>query len=63
VPIKCDATIEVAHPVFNNFLGFSAKGSKEVFEIVIADILHSEIVEGGRLGLKLAMWQKKMPNH
>ncbi len=44
IPINGDATIEVAFPIFNNFVGFCSEGSKEMFEIVLTNVFDAKVI-------------------
>jgi hypothetical protein len=39
-----DTTIEIALPIFNNFVRFCPKGSKEVLEVFVTNIFDAEVV-------------------
>jgi hypothetical protein len=42
--IEGDATVEVAFPIFNNVIGVSLEGSKEMVEIILADIFDAKVI-------------------
>ncbi len=44
IPIKGDATEEVAFPIFNNVVGFCSEGSKEMFEIVLTNVFDAKVI-------------------
>ena len=44
VPVELDATVQIAHPVLDNFIHFSPQCLIEVFEIFIADLFDAEVV-------------------
>jgi hypothetical protein len=39
-----DTTIEIAFPIFNNFVRFCPKGSKEGLEVFISNIFDAKVV-------------------
>jgi hypothetical protein len=45
IPIKGDATVEVAFPIFNNVVGFCSEGSNEMFETTITNIFDAKVIE------------------
>jgi hypothetical protein len=45
VPLQIDATVEVTSSIFNNVIGLSAQGSKEVFEFFITNIFYSKVMD------------------
>ncbi len=44
VQLEIDATVEVASPILNNFICFSAWRRKEVFEILVANVFDTKVV-------------------
>ena len=44
MPVERDAAIQIARPILNNVIGFFAKGSEKVFEVVVANILYPEVI-------------------
>jgi hypothetical protein len=45
IPIKGDATVEVAFPIFNDIVGFCLEGRKEMFEIVLTNVFDSKVID------------------
>jgi hypothetical protein len=44
VPCKRDTTIEITLPIFNNFICFCPKVSKEVLEVFVTNIFDAKVV-------------------
>ena len=45
VPVKRYAAVQIASPILNNVIGFVAKGSKQVSEIVVADVFYPKVID------------------
>jgi hypothetical protein len=44
IPCKRDTTIEIALSIFNNFVHFYPKGSKEVLEVFVTNVFDAKVV-------------------
>ncbi len=44
IPLKIDATVEIASPILNNFVCFSVQHREEVLEIFIADVFDTKVI-------------------
>jgi hypothetical protein len=45
IPLKIDATVELASPILNNFVPFSVQHRVEVLEIFITDVFDSKVID------------------